>query len=1096
MRTDLVAGELTLLQSANYDEHWRLKIANGDGTMIDLSTRLRSGSVNLPNPDSPIGTATVVLQREIGNDTSASLAPLVSSSLNVLDDTVTESPLIQIGRAATLEIAITAVGAARPADGSSAWHEIIGGFVKQPTWPKRRSGDITVEIHDRAYKLMRTYIESPNTYASGTTIEATIQAVLDDVMGSGAYSLTVDDVAAGGTTGSALSVDYEPSVQPVWEALQSLAKSIGWTLWYRYNGSGNPVLTLTEPRRSKTTADYTFSTDQFVDIDQLTIIEEDIRNVVVVSYIDGDGADQTVTAEDSTSISTYGGIRRYMRISEGTESPIRSSAAATVLVNAAIADTKDPDADQAINTIGAWWPGEPSVDLYAFALNSTMYDSELKLAPYAISITFSVGTIAMATIRARGKPSAGSGSWRTRASEDQDDVEKALRSGLQNFREISRTATTIKYGWTIGPNLASSFIHDFQEAQPYTVDKWPVATRIPDSVETSTDVEYTVSIPEAGFIRYFQVEGRKADGSFGDMERVLIFPSGVAADFVAFLEATVNQSDGSVVIEGWTTDRAKSVAYAYNVGTDPTAPTIAMVEAQGTGATGGGLVTGFSSDFTISLGAATLAYGQKIKVLVAAYLNADGTGADGTATDHGLPLGAQAERIKITASDQIDDGIVVSGKLREGTRNWITDIVFSATDWDTVEWTSGTLTLSDGTAYSIDAGNTGNLGTDALRYIYFDSAASTTVLQVVTTASSAVNEDAILLCVAKRASAGSSGGQDAFFIPAVGVMGINSDALSPSSVLEANLGALSVTAAKVAASAIETDKLAGLAVTGPKIAAGAVTAAKITAGTITANEIASSTITTTQIAAGTIVAANIAAGTITATEIAAGTITATEIAAATITGAKIAANTITAANVAAGTITAAEITVASLSALSADMGTITAGQITVGSISINAGTERILMGSATAPTTGVGIFLGKDGTDYELRVGDPSGDYIHWDGSTFHYPTAITNPPLIQSVTLTVNDDGAGNDVDYVVSWTVSDSVTNATHDLVIDCYEDGVGFQTTGTEANPGTATSKTITDVGAGTGVSSDYYVVLTLKAGSAMIDRKQSITEPSTI
>jgi hypothetical protein len=54
-----------------------------------------------------------------------------------------------------------------------------------------------------------------------------------------------------------------------------------------------------------------------------------------------------------------------------------------------------------------------------------------------------------------------------------------------------------------------------------------------------------------------------------------------------------------------------------------------------------------------------------------------------------------------------------------------------------------------------------------------------------------------------------------------------------------------------------------------------------------------------------------------------------------------------------------------------------------GGVKIQASAERILLGAATAPLTGVGVFIGLDGSDYEFRVGDPSGDYIHWDGSSF-----------------------------------------------------------------------------------------------------------------
>lgn len=119
----------------------------------------------------------------------------------------------------------------------------------------------------------------------------------------------------------------------------------------------------------------------------------------------------------------------------------------------------------------------------------------------------------------------------------------------------------------------------------------------------------------------------------------------------------------------------------------------------------------------------------------------------------------------------------------------------------------------------------------------------------------------------------------------------------------------------------------------------------------------------------------------------------------------------------------AHLSVVSLSALVADMGTLTAGKIDVGSIEINADTERILFGSASAPLTGVGIFVGKDGTDYEFRVGDPSGDMIHWDGSALSVGGTITASSFTASA---VTFDGSltmelgGN-----FSWLVVDSDSN-----------------------------------------------------------------------
>jgi hypothetical protein len=68
-----------------------------------------------------------------------------------------------------------------------------------------------------------------------------------------------------------------------------------------------------------------------------------------------------------------------------------------------------------------------------------------------------------------------------------------------------------------------------------------------------------------------------------------------------------------------------------------------------------------------------------------------------------------------------------------------------------------------------------------------------------------------------------------------------------------------------------------------------------------------------------------------------------------------------------------------------DLGEKSSGQL-VGKdelFKINLDDQLILMGLATAPLEGVGIFLGLDPDDeeYEFRAGDPDGDFIHWDGT-------------------------------------------------------------------------------------------------------------------
>jgi len=68
----------------------------------------------------------------------------------------------------------------------------------------------------------------------------------------------------------------------------------------------------------------------------------------------------------------------------------------------------------------------------------------------------------------------------------------------------------------------------------------------------------------------------------------------------------------------------------------------------------------------------------------------------------------------------------------------------------------------------------------------------------------------------------------------------------------------------------------------------------------------------------------------------------------------------------------------------------TKAQLSSGNVYIQSTAERILMGLATEPLTGIGIFLGKDSSDYEFRAGDPDNDYIHWTGSALNIVGSIT----------------------------------------------------------------------------------------------------------
>jgi hypothetical protein len=170
----------------------------------------------------------------------------------------------------------------------------------------------------------------------------------------------------------------------------------------------------------------------------------------------------------------------------------------------------------------------------------------------------------------------------------------------------------------------------------------------------------------------------------------------------------------------------------------------------------------------------------------------------------------------------IADGAIIGAALADGAKTFITDIVFSATDHDTVEWTAGTITFLDGSTATISSGNTGTMS--ALNYIYYDSAVSVTVLQVTTTYSLAIGDTKQLLCVADNTSSP----QEAFFIPAVGVLGINETIIGPSSISTAKIQALAITTATIAANNVTAAKISVSNLSTISLAAGTLTSGTVT----------------------------------------------------------------------------------------------------------------------------------------------------------------------------------------------------------------------------------------------------------------------------
>ena len=191
----------------------------------------------------------------------------------------------------------------------------------------------------------------------------------------------------------------------------------------------------------------------------------------------------------------------------------------------------------------------------------------------------------------------------------------------------------------------------------------------------------------------------------------------------------------------------------------------------------------------------------------------------------------------LKASDVVLTGGSISnislGALAPGSapsiQGWTSDLTFSATDHDTVAWTSGSIKLSDGTTFTISAGNTGNI--TAVNYVYLDTDTSETVLQTTTTATTAVGTNKILVAVAENVASG----KKAIFQAFGGKGGIN-----PLIVAD-NIAANTITANEIFTNTITASELATDSVTATKIDVSLLSAISANMGSITAGKITGGT---------------------------------------------------------------------------------------------------------------------------------------------------------------------------------------------------------------------------------------------------------------
>lgn len=876
MRSGLDGTTAALYDSGVYDVHWRLRVQNGSGTFKSLQGRYDSLDLKLPDPVEPIGSLSFsVIRDSTISGTAGSLSPYVeASTFNKLDDTVTYSPLLQLGRLVTLDIILTTVGAARPADGDSRWYEIFRAIITKVGSGDFDSHNIRVDCNGFAAILQHAKSEDAYTYAQGTSLETVVSQVLSN-NGFGSV-VTYFPVA----TGAVLPNTYAPGLQKtVWSQLRAIAQSLGWVVYYRYRGTGVAELTFFEPARTKVVPDMTVVADDFKNLD---LDEEELRNVGYLIYVDADGEEQILgPEEDAASILKYGNIRRPFWIKLDAFSPIRDGTAGQSMLEAALSDVADPDVVATASTVPLVF-AESGVDLYAIPSKPRFFDNAQSWAVFSNVLSVAVDAAPRSFLGLRGVPTAGMKSWRDLATRLPTD---------------GKIKTYFQADAPTNPNIADEWIDSDDDNERY---RWDGAIWIIVEVQSIEAVVGTVggwsisptelsaggvkiqavaervllgaaTAPLTGIGIFIGKDGADYEFRAGNPAGQYIHWTGSALNIVGTITAT------SGTIGGWSITTGEIFSGNFKL---QSANERILVGSATAPLTGAGVFIGYD-------GGGSVNYDFRVGDPATTYLHWDGSA--GLLTVRGAVIESPGTGTSI------------------GILGWTHDMVFSATDADTVAWASGTIRLQNGVTYSITGANTGNMTTDATRYVYLDTAASTTALQVSLTNADAVGANRILVAVCRRALNGTAADHARFIVyggsGGVGVF-----------------------------------------------------------------------------------------------------VTADEIAANTITGNKMVVNTLNASYISSLSFSGKTATF--------DLGsvggwTMSGGTLSSGSVTISAAAQRILVGSATAPLTGNGIFIGLDGSDYEFRAGNPAGDYIHFDGTTFTIKTNTftgTNPVFTGAVTVRGGD--------------------------------------------------------------------------------------------
>lgn len=238
------------------------------------------------------------------------------------------NPLLSPNRRLTLDVRATPEG-----QQPGSWVTIFDGLLDSVR-VRDNASRVEVRARDWAKVMQATMMPGDRQYGTvgGERFDNVIQQMLTDYIPN-APTLTVVG------TPNFFVEPYTPAFGSVWDAAQELVTQVGWYLGMRRGPDGQYRLTLMDPPRSKTTADFVYTGDDVItaDVDRS---DRDVRNAFLVRYVDAATREPTQYPlagpfVNQESVDALGGLQKLMVIDLGSTSQIGSAAEAQTLVERA-----------------------------------------------------------------------------------------------------------------------------------------------------------------------------------------------------------------------------------------------------------------------------------------------------------------------------------------------------------------------------------------------------------------------------------------------------------------------------------------------------------------------------------------------------------------------------------------------------------------------------------------------------------------------------------------------------------------------------------------------------------------------------------------